>query len=547
MAVVLVLAASCSGPAGVRPSRNVILMVADGCSTGALSLSRWYKQYVDSTDAGLNLDPWICGLMRMSHVNAPIAGSAGSMTTLMTGEMVKKQNICCAPKAETDGGDSSDMMYVDPERKGQPLANLVDVARAECGKRIGVVVSTYYCHATPAATAAHAYDRSDYGYICPQMASSVDVLIGGGTKYLDGKTRAVLAHRGVTLIESDYGALRACEDDRMWAVLAPEDVHYDIDRTPDEPSLAEMTAKALSLLSRGRKGFFLMVEGSKVDFAAHANDPVGVVSDVLAFDEAVGVALEFARRDGNTTVVITTDHGTGGVVLGDRKYSGYNRKNVATALGDLPKVKASASWLSRHLSGLSLGDVRDTLDKYLGFEISDEEFASVRAAGNKVEDDYMEVANTFNLQSVIGKLICAHSHVGFASGNHTGEDVFYAVYDPHGGRPEGFITNLGMSAYLSDVMGLPKRPMEYTQSYFVPCDVALKDVHHEMGKDEYGDPSLSITLSDGSVATVISNTASASVQSPSGRIRDVELDVPAVYVGRTGTFYVPGNILESLK
>jgi len=102
---------------------------------------------------------------------------------------------------------------------------------------------------------------------------------------------------------------------------------YDIDRDPAvEPSLAEMTQKAIEILSANPKGFFLMVEGSKVDWAAHANDPVGLVSDILAFDDAVKVALDFAKQDGKTLVIAVTDHGNSGLSIPDRSLSsGYDK------------------------------------------------------------------------------------------------------------------------------------------------------------------------------------------------------------------------------
>jgi alkaline phosphatase len=86
---------------------------------------------------------------------------------------------------------------------------------------------------------------------------------------------------------------------KLWGMFADDSLAYDLDRkslSPDEPSLSEMTGKAMEVLSKNPKGFFLFVEGSKIDWASHANDPVGVISDVLAFDEAVGTAVDFARR-----------------------------------------------------------------------------------------------------------------------------------------------------------------------------------------------------------------------------------------------------------
>ncbi len=98
---------------------------------------------------------------------------------------------------------------------------------------------------------------------------------------------------------------------------------------PDEPTLSEMTRTAISHLSKEKKGFFLMVEGSKVDWAAHQHDPVGMISEILSFDRAVGEALAFAKKDGNTIVVAVTDHGNSGLTIGNTDLDGsYKHQSV---------------------------------------------------------------------------------------------------------------------------------------------------------------------------------------------------------------------------
>ncbi|MDN5294465.1 MAG: hypothetical protein PWP44_1462 [Thermacetogenium sp.] len=92
---------------------------------------------------------------------------------------------------------------------------------------------------------------------------------------------------------------------KIWGMFAPKDLSYDFDRDPaKQPGLAEMTSKAMEVLSKDKDGFFLMVEESKIDWAAHANDPVGVISDILAFDNAVKAALDFAKKDKQTVLLL---------------------------------------------------------------------------------------------------------------------------------------------------------------------------------------------------------------------------------------------------
>lgn len=108
----------------------------------------------------------------------------------------------------------------------------------------------------------------------------------------------------------------------------------------EQPKLSQMTNKAITTLSKDKDGFFLFVEGSKTDWAAHANDPVGMISDVLAFDEAVGKAVEFAKKDGNTMVIAIADHGNSGLSIGNANTTkGYDTTPVSAYIDPLKKQK----------------------------------------------------------------------------------------------------------------------------------------------------------------------------------------------------------------
>ena len=150
--------------------------------------------------------------------------------------------------------------------------------------------------------------KTYYNEIAEQMVyQNLDVVFGGGKKYLlpesedgtrvDGENLVdVLKEKGYDFIET-RDELIAQKKSKVWGMFASNDMSYEMDREtlhPEQPSLAEMTAKAIELLSQNKKGFFLFVEGSKIDWASHANDPIGVISDMLAYDDAVRVTLEFA-------------------------------------------------------------------------------------------------------------------------------------------------------------------------------------------------------------------------------------------------------------
>ena len=129
-------------------------------------------------------------------------------------------------------------------------------------------------------------------------------------------------------------------------MFAETDLAYDFDRQAldiEQPTLVEMTEKAVKVLEKNEDGFFLMVEGSKIDWAAHANDPAGAISDILAFDEVVDYAVEYAKEHKDTLVVVTTDHGNSGFSIGNSETtSGYDNLSFEESIGQIKDLSLSA-------------------------------------------------------------------------------------------------------------------------------------------------------------------------------------------------------------
>jgi len=298
--------------------KNVIVMIPDGTSIGAVTLSRWVQYYRDSTKTNLNLDPYFCGMVKTHSSNAPIGDSAPTSSWFATGMASRTSFISMYPPADP----GKDLVQVDDAKKYQPLMTVLEASKL-AGKKTGLVFTCYFPHATPADFSAHYYSRGEYAIIADQMVyNNIDVVFGGGTDYLLEHHRTYLSEKGCEVITDDYIAFRENKNNKVWALFEKQDMPYDIDRKTMEmgiPSLAEMTEKAIKLLSESEEGFFLMVEGSKVDWAAHTNDPVGIVSDFLAFDEAVGKAIEFAKKNGETYVMVLPDHGNSGITIGSNK------------------------------------------------------------------------------------------------------------------------------------------------------------------------------------------------------------------------------------
>ena len=183
-------------------------------------------------------------------------------------------------------------------------------------------------HATPASFVAHQVNRSMYEAIAADFLKvDIDVVIGGGKNHF--VNRADDRNLLTELKSKNYKVVETMADLKKLSSGKVAGLLYE-EHPPAMPErgdfLPEATKVALQLLSKNRKGFFLMVEGSQIDWAGHANDGERIALEVIDFDQAVKAALEFAKEDGNTLVVITADHETGGLTLpgGNLKEGKFN-------------------------------------------------------------------------------------------------------------------------------------------------------------------------------------------------------------------------------
>jgi alkaline phosphatase len=275
------------GPA----ARSVILLVPDGCDQSVATVARWLRD-----GEPLALDPIARGFVKTAMANSVVTDSAAAATAFATGVKTCVTN------------EGKAFLGVGPlPGDGRPYATVLEGARL-LGKATGLVATSEVGHATPAAFAVHVPDRGDRHAIYEQLVhAKLDVVFGGGRAFLRGAARRDGQHLGAVLADRGYRLVRTAREMEslrkgpVWGLFAEQQMAPERDRphvAPTEPSLAEMTGKAIELLSADPDGFFLLVEGSQVDWGHHANDPIHSVYDFLAFDDAVRVALDFAREDG---------------------------------------------------------------------------------------------------------------------------------------------------------------------------------------------------------------------------------------------------------
>ncbi|MCA1804955.1 MAG: alkaline phosphatase, partial [Xanthomonadaceae bacterium] len=211
-----------------------------------------------------------------------------------------------------------------------------------------------------------------------------------------------------------------------------------------EPSLSEMTSKALDILSQDRDGFFLMVEGSQVDWAGHSNDVAYHLQDFLEFDDTVRLAMDFARRDGQTMVVVLPDHNTGALALGNWASSGnYTSTSLEKVIEPLQGMQVTADFLNAQLPDApSDQDIRATVEKYWNIQLSDDDLAAIR--------DEQAIRG---LQRAIIKVVNDnHTIFGWTTHGHSGEDVPLWSFGP--GAPTGYVDNAEIGQIIGQAMRL---------------------------------------------------------------------------------------------
>jgi alkaline phosphatase len=519
----------------VRPVKNLIVMIPDGTSLSVYSAARWFKYYNGMGDQ-LNLDPYITGTVTTFSSNAPIGDSAPTGSAYATGVLQQTGNVAIHPEVS-----ENDLFPVDATRSFQPAATILEALKIDKQKAVGVVVTCEFPHATPADFTAHHYKRSNYKALAPQIAyQNLDVLFGGGNGILTSDIRKHFENNGTTLISDDRQALLNYNGSgKVWALFGEKALPYNIDRNPDKvPSIAEMTEKAIELLSKKENGFFLMVEGSQVDWAAHANDAATMIDEYLAFDEAVGKAIEFARADGNTALVILTDHGNSGFSIGSSRCGGYDRLSLEDLFRTVSGYKLSNNGLESILVNTPPAQFKSVFKQFTGIDLTDEELETLLSSKNYKESDYTKVGTSNNLAHNIGKILNERTCFGFTTGGHTGEEVLLAAYHPQGDVPRGNMRNTEVNRYLQEVSGLESSLQELSDRIFAKHTEVFKGMSYSINRDNPDFPVLMVKKG----STRMEIPAFSSVGRKNGKPFDIGSVV--VYIDKNDTFYLPVSLRE---
>jgi alkaline phosphatase len=437
-------------------ARNAILFVGDGMSIPTVTAAR----ILAHGPAGrLAMELAHTALVRTYSLDRMVSDSASTATALVSGERVSSgvigMNAATRPgcsRATRDDGTPNPTHPCDAA--SAPVRTLLDVAHAN-GRAVGIVTTTRITHATPAALYAHVDHRHREREIAEQLVAREDwsIAIGGGAALFRpggsaGASRrdlvAELEDRGVAVARSGDALRRAVEAGaaRILALLGDDHLAYELERREQpgdtrEPSLAELTQLAIRHLSRQPEGYFLLVEGGRIDHALHGNRAGLALHDTLAFDEAIERALSLVdERD--TLVVVTADHGhplsIAGYPLVDDPVLGLARSGAGVEYRD-GDGDGKPDW-ARALDGKAMTVLQ---------------FAN--GPGHGSPDGSSEREDPLLLdEHLFDPDYAQESAIPLPSSTHEGADVMASAVGPGAERVRGFLDQTQIFAILRDAL-----------------------------------------------------------------------------------------------
>ncbi|TYB88888.1 MAG: alkaline phosphatase [Kosmotoga sp.] len=378
-------------------TKNVILLIGDGMGINQVLLT----SFIEGRDLNMMKAPYF-GSATTYSANSNVTDSAAAGTGLSTG-------------FKTNNG----MIGMLPD--GTIIPTIAEIA-AQNGVKTGIVATCRVTHATPASFYGHVESRDYENKLAEQLVNSpLDVVLGGGSRHFvpsggkrtDGKDLIALAQsKGFDYITTKT-ELENYEGDRLLGLFASSHLDAVTERSGEQPLLPEMTKKALDILSKDGKPFFLMVEGSQIDWECHGNDVYGVWKETVEFDNAVKVALDFAKENPNTLVIVTADHETGGLGLSTGGYT----INLEKIRNDYTKT---ADWLFYNY-GDSVESLKDAMKKYCNVEMTEEDVELF---------EKMSAESYYGGPNSIGTILSKHVDVGWTTYDHTAAPVPVFAFGP---------------------------------------------------------------------------------------------------------------------
>ena len=423
--------------------KYVFLFIGDGMATPQRMVADEFSRKMGRGQLAINTLPYHA-TTRTNCVNSLVTDSAAAATAIACGEKTRSGRI---------GMDASG------ERQ---LESVAYVAKRN-GKKVGIVTSVTINHATPAGFYGHRRSRAQYYAIGLDLIDSGFDYFGGGGVQKNNDRKApeykgdiydLAAKAGYKVVRDKAGLLALKPGaGRVLASGAPGKLPYSIDGKKNVATLAEYTAKGIELLDNPQ-GFFMMIEGGAIDWCGHANEAAGNLHEVLALDEAVRVALKFAEKHPDETLIIVTgDHETGGMTMGfaGTGYAIYmerltNQKCSHEAFAE--KVKAAR----KDRSDFSFEDAKKLLAENFGFKFTGDPRKDPMVINEKELKILQDGFEKNKLPNAARLVMAGKAGVGWTSGSHTALPVLTTSKGVGAELFSGFIDNTDIAKKLKTIL-----------------------------------------------------------------------------------------------
>lgn len=428
-------------------ARNIIFLVSDGMSIGTLSMTNMLLRRKEGRSSA-----WMAlyeqgkakrGLMDTASANNLVTDSAAGSSAWGGGVRVPNGML----NVNADGSFNT------------PILQKFKAA----GKATGCVTTVPITHATPAGFCVNNASRNSQPEIAEQyLQLRFDVMMGGGTEFFSAGKRsdkqdlfAKYAQAGFSVARTKQEMLNAAAGRPLMAVFHEDAIPYSIDHLQDAdfqaaiPSLAEMTQNAIERLNKNKKGFVLQVEGGKVDWGAHSNDLGGLIYDQAAFDEAIQVAVDFAEKDKNTLIIITTDHGNAnpGIFGGSR-----DNKKFDSIFG----FKHTNDWILKGINkDFTASQVRERVEAALGFTIKPEEAQQLLTHYARPDGEGLYNKRKLPFKE-LGAMLAGYTTVHWASMDHSGDLVELTMLGPGSEMLKPLMKNTELHNLMLEATGVKK-------------------------------------------------------------------------------------------
>lgn len=422
--------------------KNIIFMVSDGMSIGTLTMadlllqrkegrrSKWLSLYDEGKVTR--------ALMDTASANALVTDSAAASSAWGGGKRVNNGSLNVNP----DGSFN------------KPILQKFKSA----GKSVGCVTSVPVTHATPAGFCVNIASRDNQPDIAVQyLKLEFDVLLGGGTEFFSADKRTDKANlfgqfsqKGYQVVQNRNDLLQTSTTEPLLGVFHEDGLPYTLDVQYNNhlkaviPTLSEMTKQAINRLKQNKNGFVLQVEGGSVDWAAHANDASALLYEQIAFDEALAEAISFAEQDGETLVIITTDHGNAnpGLFSSNDKFDKIQHFKQTN-----DKVLNS---ITRNFSSKQ---VIDYIESAQGIAIKDEEAKDILKHYNQLDSEGLYNPNHLPFKTY-AEIQSNYTGISFGSTNHSADFVELAMFGPGSENLPQFVKNSDLHNFMLQAAGL---------------------------------------------------------------------------------------------